>query len=97
MLYDLRVGHEIEDETEDILSKSPHWLLGSEEENLEERRQARAQAEQLVAKRQEKDLLDMLYAWRQAEKDRKLILETWAKREEERCSFIRLAEASFKK
>lgn len=93
MLYDERVWKDIEDEIEDILSRNPHWLLGTEEENLEERRQARKQAEQIVAKRQEKELLDMLYERRRNRELAEEILKAWAKREEERCSLIRLVEA----
>jgi len=66
MLYDDRVKMEVDQELEHILSQNHHYLSGTEEETREEIRQARGVAHNIVMQRQEKDLLDMLYEWRNA-------------------------------
>lgn len=73
MLYDyFRVQHEINDEALNILDKNLHWLSGTEEEISEARSQAGEEAKRRVAARQERDLLDMLYEWRQRKAQRRL-------------------------
>ena len=66
MLYDFTVEEEIRSELLQLINRVPHLLNSCSEEANEEKRQLRQQAEQNVAQRQEKDLLDMLYEWRNA-------------------------------
>ena len=66
MLYDYTVEEEIRSELLRLINRDPHLLNSYSEEANEEKRQLRQQAEQNVAQRQEKDLLDMLYEWRNA-------------------------------
>lgn len=67
MLYDARVGHEIEIKAKALLGNASHILYGdASEEDIEEARQAVERAKHEVAQAQEKDLLDMLYEWRNA-------------------------------
>jgi len=65
MLYDDRVEAEIAQELWDLGNSSQH-LLNWESDNSEELSQLKELAKRNVAQRQEKDILDMLYAWREA-------------------------------
>ena len=78
MLYDYTVEEEIRSELLRLINRDPHLLNSCSEEANEEKRQLRQQAEQLVAKRQEKDLLDMLYEWRQVRESKKINLSAFA-------------------
>ena len=79
MLYDERVGKEIEARAKAILGNASHILYGdASEEDIEEARQAVERAKHEVAQRQEKDLLDMLYEWRQGRESRKINLAAFA-------------------
>jgi len=67
MLYDERVWREIEAGAKALLGNASHLLYGdASEEDIEEARQALERVKLNVAKRQEQDLLDMLYEWRNA-------------------------------
>lgn len=67
MLYNERVWKDIEAETKALLGNASHILYGDcSEEDIEEARQAMENAKHHVARRQEQDLLDMLYEWRDA-------------------------------
>jgi len=67
LLYEYpRVQWEINDEALNILDKNPHRLSGTEDEIAETRSQAWKEAERRIAARQVRDLLSMLYAWREA-------------------------------
>ncbi len=63
MLKGDRADAEIMKESLRLYDLHPH-LMGEDEESLEAQRQLRQQAEQLVAKRQAHDLLEMLEEWR---------------------------------
>ena len=78
MLYDFTVEEEIRSELLQLINRDPHLLNSCSEEANEEKRQLRQQAEHHVARRQEQDLLDMLYEWRQGRESKKINLSAFA-------------------
>lgn len=64
MLKGDRATAEVVKETLRLYDLRPHLIGEEAEDRLEEMRQLRQQAEQLVARRQAHDLLEMLEEWR---------------------------------